>query len=126
MSVPMALEHLCHCQRVNQFTCGQYVASGSPCCACVASGHVTAVPPKSVMNVTGLSNQASDLPAKRLELLREVLPGLRRLAVMANADYSGGVTGREQIDAAARAFGLELRFRSNFARSSAAISLAKA
>ena len=59
-------------------------------------------------NVTGLSNQASDLPAKRLELLREVLPGLRRLAVMANPDYSGGVTEREQIDAAARALGLEL------------------
>ena len=59
-------------------------------------------------NVTGLSNQSSDLPAKRLELLREVLPGLRRLAVMANADYSGGVTEREQIDAAARALGLEL------------------
>ena len=59
-------------------------------------------------NVTGLSNQASDIPAKRLELLREVLPGLRRLAVMANADYSGGVTEREQIDTAARALGLEL------------------
>ena len=59
-------------------------------------------------NVTGLSNQASDLPAKRLELLREVVPGLRRLAVMANADYCGGVTEREQIDAAARALGLEL------------------
>jgi ABC-type uncharacterized transport system substrate-binding protein len=59
-------------------------------------------------NVTGLSNQGSDLPAKRLELLREVLPGLRRLAVMVNADYSGGVTEREQIDAAARTLGLEL------------------
>ena len=43
-------------------------------------------------NVTGLSNLGSDLAAKRLELLREVFPGLRRLAVMANADYSGGVT----------------------------------
>jgi hypothetical protein len=40
-------------------------------------------------NVTGLSNQASDLAAKRLEILREIVPGLRRLAVMANADYSG-------------------------------------
>jgi putative tryptophan/tyrosine transport system substrate-binding protein len=59
-------------------------------------------------NVTGLSNQGSDLPAKRLEFLREVLPGLRRVAVMANADYSGGVTEREQIDAAARTLGLEL------------------
>jgi putative ABC transport system substrate-binding protein len=59
-------------------------------------------------NVTGLSNQASDLPAKRLELLREVLPSLRRLAVMANADYSGGVTEREQIDAVAHALGFKL------------------
>jgi putative ABC transport system substrate-binding protein len=59
-------------------------------------------------NVTGLSNQGSDLPAKRLGLLREVLPSLRRLAVMANADYSGGVTEREQIDATARALELEI------------------
>jgi len=59
-------------------------------------------------NITGLSNQGSDLPAKRLGLLREILPGLRRLAVMANADYSGGVTEREQIDATARTLGLEL------------------
>ena len=39
-------------------------------------------------NVTGLSNQASDLGAKRLELLREVVPGLRRLAIMANVGNS--------------------------------------
>src|SRR6185436_2062150 len=38
----------------------------------------------------------------------EVIPALRRLAVMANADYSGGVTEREEIDAAARALGLEV------------------
>ena len=59
-------------------------------------------------NATGLSNQGSDLAAKRLELLREVLPGLRRLAVMANADYSGGVTERDEIDAASRTLGLDL------------------
>ena len=59
-------------------------------------------------NVTGLSNQGSDLAAKRLELLREVFPGLRRLAVMANADYSGGVTEMDEIDAAARTLGLEV------------------
>jgi putative ABC transport system substrate-binding protein len=34
-------------------------------------------------NVTGLSNQACDLPTTRLELLREFVPGLRRLAIMA-------------------------------------------
>jgi len=35
-------------------------------------------------NVTGLSLQQSDLGAKRLEILRDVLPGLRRLGVLAN------------------------------------------
>ncbi len=35
-------------------------------------------------NVTGLSIQQTDLAGKRLELLREVVPGLRRLAIMAN------------------------------------------
>jgi putative tryptophan/tyrosine transport system substrate-binding protein len=59
-------------------------------------------------NVTGLSNLGSGLAAKRLELLREVSPDLRRLAVMANADYSGGVTERVEIDAAARMLGLEV------------------
>jgi putative ABC transport system substrate-binding protein len=32
-------------------------------------------------NVTGLSNQSADLAGKRIELLREVVPGLRRLAI---------------------------------------------
>src|SRR5947208_6521192 len=35
-------------------------------------------------NITGLSVQQPDLAAKRLELLREVVPGLRRLAILAN------------------------------------------
>jgi putative tryptophan/tyrosine transport system substrate-binding protein len=59
-------------------------------------------------NVTGLSNQGSDLPAKRLGLLREVFPALRRVAVMVNADYSGGLTEREEIDAAAQTLGLDI------------------
>jgi putative ABC transport system substrate-binding protein len=35
-------------------------------------------------NVTGLSNQQTDVPGKRLQLLREVVPGLRRLAILGN------------------------------------------
>ena len=35
-------------------------------------------------NVTGLSNQNNDIAGKRVELLRDVVPGLRRLAIMAN------------------------------------------
>jgi putative ABC transport system substrate-binding protein len=59
-------------------------------------------------NVTGLSNLGTDLAPKRLEILREVLPGLRRLAVMVNADYSGGAPERGEIDTAARTLGLEI------------------
>src|SRR5262244_2271247 len=37
-------------------------------------------------NVTGLSVQQTDTAGKRLELLREVIPGLRHLAIIANSD----------------------------------------
>jgi putative tryptophan/tyrosine transport system substrate-binding protein len=40
--------------------------------------------------------------------LREIFPGLRRLAVMANADYSGAVTEKAEIDTAARTLTLEV------------------
>jgi ABC-type uncharacterized transport system substrate-binding protein len=45
-------------------------------------------------NVTGLSLTSPELASKRLELLREVVPGLRRLAIMANADYPPAVPSR--------------------------------
>src|SRR5262249_7297574 len=59
-------------------------------------------------NVTGLSNQAADLAAKRLELLREVAPGLRRLAIMANIDYPAVVLEMREFQAAAGTLGLEV------------------
>src|SRR6266567_1391084 len=58
-------------------------------------------------NVTGLSNQATDLAGKRLELLREVLPGLRRPAIMANVDAPAAVLEMGEVQAAARALGVE-------------------
>ena len=48
-------------------------------------------------NVTGLSNQQIDLVGKRIELLRELIPGLRRLAIMANTDVPG--VGLEMAEA---------------------------
>jgi putative tryptophan/tyrosine transport system substrate-binding protein len=59
-------------------------------------------------NVTGLSNFGSDLGSKRLALLREAFPALRRLAIMANAGYSGGVTEMAEIEPAARTLGIEV------------------
>jgi len=38
-------------------------------------------------NVTGLSLEATDVAGKRVELLREIVPRLRRLAIMANVEY---------------------------------------
>ena len=59
-------------------------------------------------NVTGLSLQATDLAGKRLGLLREVIPGLRRLAIMANADAPPAVLEMVEVQATARALGLEV------------------
>jgi putative ABC transport system substrate-binding protein len=58
-------------------------------------------------NVTGLSSQATDLAGKRVELLREVIPGLRRLAIMANVGYPAAVLDMREVEAATRMLGLE-------------------
>jgi putative ABC transport system substrate-binding protein len=59
-------------------------------------------------NVTGLSVQSSDLAGKRLELLREVVPGLHRLAVMGNIDSPSAVLQIGEVHAAARILGLDV------------------
>jgi ABC-type uncharacterized transport system substrate-binding protein len=58
-------------------------------------------------NLTGLSILSSDLAGKRIELLREVLPGLRRLAIIANVDSSSSVLESAEARAAARKLGLD-------------------
>ena len=59
-------------------------------------------------NVTGLSNQQADLAGKRVELLREVVPALRQLAIMANVDNSASVLEMREVQTAARTIGLEV------------------
>jgi putative tryptophan/tyrosine transport system substrate-binding protein len=59
-------------------------------------------------NVTGMSNLGTDLVGKRIELLREIVPHLRRLAVLANAGYPAAMLEMEEIQRAARALGLEV------------------
>jgi putative tryptophan/tyrosine transport system substrate-binding protein len=58
-------------------------------------------------NVTGLSNQQADLGAKRLELLREVVPGLHRVAIIANIGNPVVVLELGEVQQAPRALGLE-------------------
>ena len=59
-------------------------------------------------NVTGLSGMVSDLASKRLELLREVVPSLRRLAVLANIGNPAVVLELREVQSAAGALGLEV------------------
>jgi putative ABC transport system substrate-binding protein len=59
-------------------------------------------------NVTGLSSQFTDLAGKRLELLREIVPNLRRLAIMANVGYPAAVLEMAEVQAAARTLSLEV------------------
>src|SRR5580692_1833547 len=59
-------------------------------------------------NVTGLSLQFTDLAGKRLELIREVVPGLRRLAIMANISSHAGVLEMHEVQTTGRMLGLEV------------------
>ena len=59
-------------------------------------------------NLTGLSLQTPDLAGKRLELLREVVPGLRRLAILANVGSPTAVQDLREVQVAARTLGLEV------------------
>ena len=59
-------------------------------------------------NVTGLSVQSDELAGKRIELLREVVPGLRRLAIMGNVDNPFAALEMGEVQAAAGNVGLEV------------------
>jgi len=59
-------------------------------------------------NITGLSTLATDLAAKRLEILRDVFPGLDRMAIMANVGGPGAVLEMREFQEAARTLRLEV------------------
>jgi putative tryptophan/tyrosine transport system substrate-binding protein len=60
-------------------------------------------------NITGLSIISPELSGKRLELLREVVPGLSRVAFLWNPDVRGGVLDYNQTEGAASALRLQLQ-----------------
>ena len=80
-----------------------FAASGDP----VGTGLVAALA-RPGGNVTGLSTQAAETAGKRLELLREIVPGLGRLAIMGNVGNPINVLELGEVQAAARALGLEV------------------
>jgi putative tryptophan/tyrosine transport system substrate-binding protein len=58
-------------------------------------------------NVTGLSTQQTDTASKRIELFREMVPGLRRLAIMGNVGNPAVELELSEVQSTARALGLE-------------------
>ena len=80
-----------------------FAVAGDP----VGSGLVASLP-RPGGNVTGLSLQKTDVADKRLELLREVVPGLRGLAVMANAGNPVSVHEMREVEATVRRLGHEV------------------
>jgi putative ABC transport system substrate-binding protein len=92
-----------------------FAAAGDP----VGNGLVTSLA-RPGGNVTGLSQQQTETAGKRLELLREVVPGLRRLAILVNPNNPAARLERDEVQMAARALGLqfatfELRQAEDFA-----------
>jgi len=60
-------------------------------------------------NITGLSNISPELSGKRLELLREVVPGLSRVAFLRNPESRSAVLDYKETESAARSLRLELQ-----------------
>lgn len=61
-------------------------------------------------NVTGRANLVADLAAKRLQLLKEIVPGAKRIAVLFNPDDSVTVPQRQEIESALPKIDVAVRF----------------
>src|SRR5262245_16202253 len=59
-------------------------------------------------NITGLSDQSTDIAAKRLEHLREAVPGLHRLAILANIGSPNVMLEIGELQKAAHPLGIEV------------------
>src|SRR5206468_9196210 len=61
-------------------------------------------------NITGLSSLSSELNGKRLELLKEIIPKLSRLAVAGESTYPGNAQSLKETELAAGAMKVQLRY----------------
>jgi len=73
----------------------------------VGNGLVASLP-RPGANITGLSLQTTDIGAKRLEVLREVLPKLGRLAILANIGNAAAALEMSEVRDSARNLGLDI------------------
>ena len=79
--------------------------SGDP----VASGFIVSLA-RPGGNITGLSNLAQELSGKRLELLKEVVPKLSRVAVLGMSTNPGNSQSLRETELAAGAFGVQIQY----------------
>jgi len=75
----------------------------------VGNGIVTSLA-RPAGNVTGLSSMSADLVGKRMELLREVLPKLSRLAVLGQSANAGNGIQLRETERAAATLGVQLQY----------------
>ena len=61
-------------------------------------------------NITGLSIQSPDLSGKRLELLRDLIPGLHRLGVMVSVGSPAAMSEMGEVQAAGKTLGLDIAY----------------
>jgi putative tryptophan/tyrosine transport system substrate-binding protein len=80
-----------------------FAAAGDP----VGTGLVASLPHPGG-NVTGLSLQQTDLAAKRLQVFSEAVPGVSRLAILANVRSPAVLLDMGEVQAAARTLGIEV------------------
>src|SRR5471030_803162 len=55
-----------------------------------------------------MSLQQNDIAGKRLGLLREILPSLKRVAILADAGFPADALEMDQVEAVAHSFGIEI------------------
>jgi putative tryptophan/tyrosine transport system substrate-binding protein len=82
-----------------------YVFSGDPVVAGIAESLA-----RPGGNMTGLTFMAPELNAKRLELLRDILPSMGRVAIIANPEHPGSQIERTYSEETAQKLGLETEF----------------
>lgn len=80
-----------------------FVMSGDP----IAAGFADSLG-RPGRNMTGMTYMAMDLCAKRVEFLKELLPGIKRIALLSNPEHAGELLEYRVTEDSARRFGVEV------------------
>ncbi len=82
-----------------------YIFSGDP----VSAGFADSLSrPRG--NMTGVTLMAAELNGKRLEILRDIVPGLRRVAIIANPEHHGVNLERANSEETGQRLGIDIRY----------------